>query len=141
MSVLFRRSFKTVIFSRFLKVAIATSNFMNKVYNGGLAPEFSISMLKETIAPVWDYGDIYIQVSMRLDFMKVIKRIVSLGVAFVNVLCMKGYSKSCFTSLEGHRKWPIKRPGRLFRKKSFGWELFWTGCLRLGRLQKNKHKQ
>ena len=72
--------------------------------------------------------------------MKVIKRIVSLGVAFVNVLCMNGYSKSCFTSLEGHRKWPIKRPGRLFRKKSFGWELFWTGCLRLGRVQKNKYK-
>ena len=35
MSVLFRRSFKTAIFSRFLKVAIATSNFMNEVYNGG----------------------------------------------------------------------------------------------------------
>ena len=35
MSVLIRRSFKTAIFSRFSKVAIATSNFMNKVYNGG----------------------------------------------------------------------------------------------------------
>ena len=52
MSVLFRRSFKTAIFSRFLKVAIAASNFMNKVYNGGFAPEFSVPMLKETIALV-----------------------------------------------------------------------------------------
>ena len=33
-SILFRRSFKTAIFSRFLKVAIATSNFMKEVYNG-----------------------------------------------------------------------------------------------------------
>ena len=55
MSVLFRRSFKTATFSRFLKVAIATSNFMNEVYNGGFAPEFSVSMLKGTIALVWDY--------------------------------------------------------------------------------------
>ena len=55
MSVLFRRSFKTAIFSRFLKVAIATSNFMNEVYNGRFAPEFSVSMLKETIALVRDY--------------------------------------------------------------------------------------
>ena len=31
------------------------SNFMNEVYNGGLAPEFSVSMLKETIALVRDY--------------------------------------------------------------------------------------
>ena len=53
--VLFRCSFKTAIFSRFLKVAIATSNFMNEVYNGGFAPEFSVSMLKETIALVKDY--------------------------------------------------------------------------------------
>ena len=53
--VLFRRSFKTAIFTRFLKVAIATSNFMNEVYNGGFAPEFSVSMLKETIALVKDY--------------------------------------------------------------------------------------
>ena len=35
------------MFSRFLKVAIATSNFMNEVYNGGFSREFSISMLKE----------------------------------------------------------------------------------------------
>ena len=52
MSVLFRRSFKTAIFSRFLKVAIVTSNLMNDVYNGGFLPEFSISMLKETIVLV-----------------------------------------------------------------------------------------
>ena len=49
MSVLSRCSSKTAIFSRFLKVAIAASNFMNQVYNGGYAPEFSVSVLKETI--------------------------------------------------------------------------------------------
>ena len=31
------------------------SNFMNKVHNGGFSPEFSVSMLKEIIAMVWDY--------------------------------------------------------------------------------------
>ena len=46
MSLLFRRSFKTVIFSRFLKVALATSNFMKEVYNSGFASEFGVSMLK-----------------------------------------------------------------------------------------------
>ena len=56
MSVLLRRSFKTAIFSRFLKVAIATSNFMYEVYNSRFAPEPSVSMLKETIALVWDYA-------------------------------------------------------------------------------------
>ena len=55
MSVLFRRLFRTAIFSRFSKVAIATSNFMNKFCNGGFAPEFSVSMLKEIIALVRDY--------------------------------------------------------------------------------------
>ena len=55
MSVLFRRSLKTVIFSRFLKVAIATLNFMNEIYDGGLAPEFSVLMLKESMALVRDY--------------------------------------------------------------------------------------
>ena len=55
MSVLFRRSFKTAILSRFLTVATATSNFMNEVYSGGFASEFSVSMLKETIALVRDY--------------------------------------------------------------------------------------
>ena len=49
MSALFRRSFKSIIFRRFLKVPIATSNFMNEVYNGRFAPEFSVSVLKETI--------------------------------------------------------------------------------------------
>ena len=52
MPVLFRRSSKTAIFSRFIKVAIPTSNFMNEVYNGGFSPEFSVSMLKENIALV-----------------------------------------------------------------------------------------
>ena len=56
MSVLSRCSSKTAIFSRFLKVAIAASNFMNQVYNGGYAPEFSVSVLKETIMVLfWDY--------------------------------------------------------------------------------------
>ena len=49
MSVSFRRSFKTFICSRILKVAIATSKFMNEVYNGRFASEFKFSMLKETI--------------------------------------------------------------------------------------------
>ena len=55
MSALFRRSIKTAIVSRFLKVAIATSNFMNEVFNGGFAPEFNVSMSKKTIAVVRDY--------------------------------------------------------------------------------------
>ena len=48
-------SFKTVIFSTFLKVAMATSNFMNEVYNGGFAPEYNLSILKDTIALFQDY--------------------------------------------------------------------------------------
>ena len=56
MSVLFRRLLRTVIFSRFSKVAIAVSNFMSKLYNGGFAPEFSVSILKELIALVRDYA-------------------------------------------------------------------------------------
>ena len=55
MYVSFRRSFKTTIFSIFLKVALATSNFMNEFYDGGFTPEFSVSMLKETIVLVRDY--------------------------------------------------------------------------------------
>ena len=55
MSILFRRSFKTSIFRRFLKVAMATSNIMTEVYIGGIVPEYSVSMLKETIALVWHY--------------------------------------------------------------------------------------
>ena len=55
MSVLFRRFFKAAIFSRYLKVAIATSNFMKEVYHGRFGPESSVSMLKETIALVSDY--------------------------------------------------------------------------------------
>ena len=42
----------TAMVSSFLKVAIATSNFMNNVYNGEFSPEFSVSMLKEVIALV-----------------------------------------------------------------------------------------
>ena len=55
MSILFRQLFTTAIFSRFSKVAIATSNFMKEFYNGGFAPEVTVSMLKETIALVRDY--------------------------------------------------------------------------------------
>ena len=36
------------MFSIFLKVAIATSNFMNGVYNSGFSQEFSVSMLKKS---------------------------------------------------------------------------------------------
>ena len=55
MSVLFRRSSKIAMLSRFLKVAIATSNFMNEVYNGRFLSEFSLSILKEIIALAWEY--------------------------------------------------------------------------------------
>ena len=37
------------------QILIATSNFMNEVYHEGFAPELSVSMLEEIIAPVWDY--------------------------------------------------------------------------------------
>ena len=55
MSVLFRRLFRTVIFSRFPKVSMATSKIMKEFYNGGFPPEFSVSILKEIIAQVRDY--------------------------------------------------------------------------------------
>ena len=55
MSDLFRRSSKTAMFSRLLKVTIATSEFINEVCNGGFLPDFSVSMLKLIIALVWDY--------------------------------------------------------------------------------------
>ena len=55
MVVLLRHSFKAAIFSRFLKVAVGMSKFINEVFNGGFAPEFRVSMLKETIALVRDY--------------------------------------------------------------------------------------
>ena len=41
--------------SKFLKVPIATSNFINEVYNGGFSPDCSVSMLKEIITLVWEY--------------------------------------------------------------------------------------
>ena len=55
MSLLFRHSSKTAMLRRFLKLAIAASDFMNEVYNGGLLPELSISMLKDIISLFWDY--------------------------------------------------------------------------------------
>ena len=55
MSVLFRRLFSTAIFSRFSKVAIASSNVMKDFYNDEFAPEFSVPMLKKTIVLVRHY--------------------------------------------------------------------------------------
>ena len=55
MFVSFSPSFKAAMFRRFLKVAIATSSIMNEVYNGGLALEFNVSVLKKTIALVGVY--------------------------------------------------------------------------------------
>ena len=52
MTVLFRCSSKTAMLSRFLKVAIAKSSFMNEVYYSGFLPEFSVSMIKELISLV-----------------------------------------------------------------------------------------
>ena len=49
MFLLFRRSFKDAIFNKFLKVAIATSNFVNEGYNGGFPAEFSVYTLKTTV--------------------------------------------------------------------------------------------
>ena len=49
------RSLKTVIFSKFLKVAIATLVFMSKVHNGTFAPDSCVSILKEIIALVQSY--------------------------------------------------------------------------------------
>ena len=43
------------MFSRFSKVAIGTSNFLNELYNGGFAQEFSVAILKEIIVLVRDY--------------------------------------------------------------------------------------
>ena len=52
MLVSFRRSFKIAIFNRFLKMAVATPNFMKEVYIGRFTLEFSVSMLKEIMAVV-----------------------------------------------------------------------------------------
>ena len=45
-------SFKTAIFSKFLKVAMARSSFMKEMYHARFVPEFSVSVLKEIIALV-----------------------------------------------------------------------------------------
>ena len=55
MSVFFRRRFRTVTFSRFLTVVLTTSHFLNEFFHGKFAPGFCVSILKETIARVWDY--------------------------------------------------------------------------------------
>ena len=47
MSVLFIGSFSAVMFSRFLKVVIATSNLLNEVYNDEFEPNFNVSILKK----------------------------------------------------------------------------------------------
>ena len=59
MSVINRRSFKTAIFSSYLKVAMATSSFMNKIYSGGFVSAISISVLKEIDSQFRNY--IYIE--------------------------------------------------------------------------------
>ena len=55
MSVLFRGTSETVIFGKFLKVAIATSTFIKEVYNGWFVPEFTVSILKEPTTRIWNY--------------------------------------------------------------------------------------
>ena len=60
MSVLFRRNFKTAILSRFLKLAIATSNFINNFYNAGFSSGFSVSMSKEIYIYTYLYKEVYI---------------------------------------------------------------------------------
>ena len=52
MSVFIRCCFKTVIFSTFLQVAVATSNFMNKLYHARFVTGLSVSMLKQIITLV-----------------------------------------------------------------------------------------
>ena len=47
MPVLFRHSFRTAIFSRFLKVAIGKSDFMNEFYNDGFS--LKMEVLKERL--------------------------------------------------------------------------------------------
>ena len=37
-------------------MAIAKSNFLNKVYNAGFTPDFCVSMLKETIVLIRAYA-------------------------------------------------------------------------------------
>ena len=54
-SVFSRSLFKIAIFARSLKMAIATSIFMNERYDDGFAPEFSISVLKRIMALVPSY--------------------------------------------------------------------------------------
>ena len=78
LSVLFRCLFTTAIFSRFSKVTIAMSNFMNNFYNGGFSPEFSVSMLKEIV------------VLVRFE-----------------ILCLKRGNKKIFLQLSNWRFFPI----------------------------------
>ena len=86
MSVLFRGSFKTAItiFGRLFKVAIAMSNFMNKVYNERFAPEFGVSMLKETIALVQDYACDVISIK---------------NSCFARFFCFRNLQSSCCNSI------------------------------------------
>ena len=50
----FRRLFTPAIFTISSKLATGTSNFMNNFYNGGFAPEFTVSMLKIFLTLVSD---------------------------------------------------------------------------------------
>ena len=55
MSAFSENSFKTAIFSRFLKVAIAKVIFINGVYNGGFLPE--VSIVKRVSKKEWNGKD------------------------------------------------------------------------------------
>ena len=50
----FRRLFSPAILTISSKLATGTSNFMNNFYNGGFAPEFTVSMLKIFLTLVSD---------------------------------------------------------------------------------------
>ena len=54
-SLLFRRCFESTIFSRFFVVTIATSHFLNEVYNSGFASGFSVLVFKKTTVAVQSY--------------------------------------------------------------------------------------
>ena len=72
MSVLFRRLFRTAIFSRFSQVAIATSNFMNEFYNGGFTWERNMEGRLEVLSYVPMYLPMYIHNYMVLQCSKLI---------------------------------------------------------------------
>ena len=72
MSVLFRRLFRTAIFSRFSQVAIATLNFMNEFYNGGFTWKRNMEGRLEVLSYVPMYLPMYIYKYMVLQCSKLI---------------------------------------------------------------------